>query len=98
MTTMDYGASAHEQQRLEERMRDEMEHAHRHTANAKAHHHVTELGNSGIREDPFDVVLRNGDGGGEDRRNRTDPSDNLECGRLDRCAVTVSAHQRKNPR
>src|ERR1041385_9360614 len=74
MTTVNHRACAHEQQRLEERVRDEMEHANRHAADAEAHHHVTELRDGGICEYALDVVLRDGDRGGENSGDGADPS------------------------
>ncbi len=68
VAAVDHRAGAQEQQRLEERVRDQMEHADRHAADAQAHHHVTELRNRGVSEDAFDVVLRDRDARGEDRR------------------------------
>ena len=61
MAAVDDRAGAEEQQRLEERVGDQMEHAHRHAADAEAHHHVAELRDGGVGEDAFDVVLRDGD-------------------------------------
>ena len=78
MAAVNHRAGAEEQQRLEERVRDEMEHAHRHAADAQAHHHVAELRNGGVSEDALDVVLRDGDGGGEDRGDRADPGHDLK--------------------
>ena len=58
---------AHEQQRLEERVRDQMEHPHRHAAHAKPHHHVAKLRNSRVSQNALDVVLRDRDQRGKDR-------------------------------
>ena len=55
------GASTEEEQRLEEGVRDEVEHADCGATDAEADHHVTELRDGGVGEDAFDVVLRDGD-------------------------------------
>src|SRR5438445_12105271 len=51
MAAVDDRACAHEQQRFEEGMRDEMEHPDRYAAHSQAHHHKPKLGDSGISED-----------------------------------------------
>ena len=64
---MNDGACAEEEQRLEEGVGDEVEHAHGDAAEAEAGHHVAELRDGGVGEDALDVVLRDGDERGEDR-------------------------------
>src|ERR1700720_491420 len=57
----DDGAGAQEQQRLEERVRAEMEHGLRRPAQPYTHDHVAKLGERRISENAFDVVLLDGD-------------------------------------
>jgi hypothetical protein len=78
VAAVDDGACAQEEQRLEEGMRDEMEHADGDAADAEAHHHVAELRDGGVGEDALDVVLRDGDERAEERRERADPGDDRE--------------------
>ena len=73
MAAVDDRAGTEEEQRLEERMGDQVEHAHRHTAHAQPHHHVAKLGNRGISQNAFDIVLRHRDARGEDGGNRANP-------------------------
>ena len=73
-------ARAHEQERLEEGVGDEVEHADGDAAEAEASHHVAELGDGGVGEDALDVVLRDGDEGGKDRGGCADPGDDGEGG------------------
>ena len=75
---MDDGAGAEEEQRLEEGVGDEVEHADGDAADAEAHHHVAELRNGGVGEDALDVVLRDGDQRGEEGGDRADPGDDLQ--------------------
>ena len=71
-------ARAHEQERLEKRVRDEVEHSDRDAADAEADHHVAELRNGGVGEHAFDVGLRDGDERGEDGGDGANPSDDLK--------------------
>src|ERR1035437_5657442 len=99
MAAVDDRAGTEEQQRLEKSVRDEMKHADRHAADAEAHHHVTKLRNSGVSEDAFDVVLRDGDARGKNRGDGTNPSDD---GQRSRNVNSVSpydaakGHERRN--
>jgi hypothetical protein len=65
---MDHAAGAEEEQRLEEGVGIEVEHADavglRH---GEADEHVAELTDGGVRQHPLDVVLHQRDGGGEER-------------------------------
>ena len=60
-----------EQQRLEERVREQVEHAGRvaerigHRRHAQGKHHVAQLAERGERQHALDVVLRDADDGGE---------------------------------
>ena len=74
---VDDGAGAEEEQGFEEGVGDEVEHADGGAADAEAHHHVAELGDGGVGEDALDVLLRDGDGGGEEGGDGADPGDDL---------------------
>ena len=63
---------AEEQQRLEEGVGDQVEHRRRIGADAGGEEHVAELAAGRIGDDPLDVVLRQADGGGEERRRGAD--------------------------
>ena len=78
VAAVNHRARAEEKQRLEEGVRDQVEHAHRHAAHAETRHHVAELRNRRVSEDALDVVLRHGDQRGKDRRDRADPGDDGE--------------------
>ena len=90
---VDHAARAEEQQRLEERMGHEVEHPGRVRAGADADEHVTELGHGGIREHALDVPLLEGDGGGEQRRERADPRDHGTAERRQREQHPTTGHQ-----
>ena len=74
-------AGTHEEQRFEEGVGDEVEHADGDAAEAQAGHHVAELRNGGIGEDALDVVLCDGNEGSENRSGCADPGDDCESGR-----------------
>ena len=61
-------AGAEEHQGLVERVGDEHEHRARVEAHARGHEHEPELADRGVRENPLDVVLGEGAGRGEQRR------------------------------
>ncbi len=63
---VDHAAGAEEQQRLEEGVRHDVEHAGRIRADAEAEKHVAELRDRGVREDLLDVVLYQADGRRQD--------------------------------
>ncbi len=72
---VDHGAGTEEEARLEERVREDVEHPRRERADAAREEHVAELRDRGVREDALDVVLREPDRGSEDRRPGADPGD-----------------------
>ena len=57
MDGVDQAPGAEEQQRLEERVGEEVEDRRVRSADPERRHHVGELTDRGIREDAFDVVL-----------------------------------------
>ena len=63
MHRVDDRARAEEQQRLEEGVREQMEHADRIGADAHGDEHVAELRTGRIGDDALDVVLHKPDGG-----------------------------------
>ncbi len=73
VAAVDHRTRAHKEQRLEERVRNQVEHAHRHAAHAQARHHVTQLRNRRISQNTFDIVLRDCDQRGKQRRGRAHP-------------------------
>ena len=69
---MHHTARGQEEQRFEERMRREVEHAGGHHHDAHGQEHVAQLADGRIGEDPLKVPFNQGHGGGEERRHRTD--------------------------
>ncbi len=78
VAAVDDGAGAHEEKGLEEGVREQVKHADGDAAHAEAHHHVAELRHGGVGEDAFDVVLGDGDAGGENGGDGADPGDDLQ--------------------
>ena len=72
MHRVDHGACAEEQQRLEERMREQVEDGRAIRADAASNEHVAELGARRIGDDALDVVLHKADGRGEKCRDGAD--------------------------
>ena len=74
-----------------------MKHAHGHAAHPEAGHHVAKLRNRGVGENAFDVILRDGDERGKNRRRRANPDDDRE---RHGCAAGLRSglHQRINTR
>ena len=62
---MDHAARAEEEQRLEERVRHQVEDARAERADAAGQKHVAELADRGVGENFLDVGLHQADGGGE---------------------------------
>ena len=93
VAAVDDGAGAEEEQRLEERVREQMEHPDRHATDAQAHHHVAELRHGGVGEDALDVRLRHGDERAEDGRERAYPRDGSKRDRLGHAGL-LQLHQR----
>ena len=59
---VDHRARSKEQQRLEERMREHMEHTRRECAHAQRQEHVSQLRDRRVGQHPLDVVLHQADG------------------------------------
>ena len=74
-------AGAQEQQRLEKRVRGQMEHRRRRAAQADGHDHVAELRERRVGDDAFDVVLLDGDERGEQRGESADVGDDVQARR-----------------
>ena len=91
MHRVDHGARAKEQERLEEGMGEQMEHADRIGAHAHCDEHVAELRTGRVSDHALDVVLHEADSRGEECRGRADQRD--ESLRLRR-----KLEQRREPR
>ena len=72
---MDHGARAQEQERFEEAVRQEVEHARVRRAGAGRGHHVAELRHRRVREDALDVVLHARQRRRQQGREGADPTD-----------------------
>ena len=68
----DHRAGAEEQQRLEERVRHQVEHGDRVGRSAERHRHVAELRQRRVGDDALDVVLDDAEKAHEERRDRAD--------------------------
>ncbi len=68
----DHRAGREEQQRLEERVRHQVEHARGIRGQAQRHRHVTQLRERRIRDHALDVVLHDAEEAHEERRGRAD--------------------------
>src|ERR1019366_2180348 len=77
---VDDGAGAEEEQRLEERVRENVKDAGGEGSNTERKEHVAELRDGGIGEYALDVVLYEADGGGEDGGQGTNDGDRLHRG------------------
>ena len=75
---MNHRARAQEEQRLEERVRHQMEDSGRVRGHAAGQKHVAELRNRGVSQDALDVGLRQAHGGGKDCRKAADDRDDLQ--------------------
>ena len=65
---VDDGTRTEEQQRLEEGVGEDVEHASGERAHAQSEKHVAQLRDRGVGQHALDVVLHQSDGGGEDAR------------------------------
>ena len=77
MHAMNDGSRTEEQQRLEEGVGDHVEDGGDVGADADSEEHVPELADRRVRQHLLDVVLGDGDGGGEQCRERTHPRDQV---------------------
>jgi hypothetical protein len=65
---------------------------------AHAEEHVAELRNRGVREDLLDIVLRQADGGGEERRRDADDRDtSMAAGRVHEDGPRARTSCRRRP-
>ena len=71
--------AAEEEQRLEERVREQVEDGHRIRAHAQRQEHVAELADRGVGQHALDVVLHQGDGGRQNRGERADDRHDQTC-------------------
>ncbi len=69
---LDHRAGREEQQRLEECMRDEVEHARHVSSKAHRRHHETQLADRGIGQHALNVILPDSDARREERRGSAD--------------------------
>ena len=110
MAAEDHAAGREEQERLEERMSQQVQQPRRPAADAEGQHHVAELTDRRIRQDSLDVGLHDGDGRGQDERDgpgvgddeqhfgreqRKRPTDEVDAGRHHRGRVDEGAHRRR---
>ncbi len=65
---MNHTSGSQEETPFEKGVRHQVENGHEKSAHATGQKHVTELGDGGVGKNFFDVVLRNGDCCGHDRR------------------------------
>ena len=72
---MDDRTRAKEQHRLEEGMREQVEHRHRIDAHTRRHEHIAKLRHGRIGDDALDVVLHQTNGRRDEGRQRTDHHD-----------------------
>ena len=74
---MDHRPGTQKQHRLEERMRQQVEHGDRIDADTGGHEHVAQLRTGRIGDHPLDVVLHQPHSGREKRRQRAEEHDHL---------------------
>ena len=75
---MDYAAGAQKQQGLKKGVRHQVEHRSAKSAHAAGHHHITELADGGVSQNPFNVGLQDADGCGIERRDTADDRHNQQ--------------------
>ena len=97
MAAVNHRARAHKQQRLEERMRDQVEHADSHAAHPQPRHHVAKLRHGRVGQNALDVVLRNCNQRSKNRGECTHPSDDGQRRRRP-TRQRARMHERKNAR
>ena len=78
---VDDTSGAQEEEGLEKGVRHEVEDSRREGAHPARQEHVAKLADGGVSEDPFDVVLHQGDGGGQQGGRRPDDGDRHQSGR-----------------
>ena len=81
MQCMDHCSCRKEQPRFEKRVRGEVEHRGRRATETDGHDHVAQLRQGRVGEDAFDVVLLDGDDGGQQCSEATDARDDVWCER-----------------
>jgi hypothetical protein len=74
----DHGAGGEEEQRLEERVRHQVEHRDRVRRGAERDRHVAELRQRRVGDDALDVVLDDAEKAHEERRDRADDEDHRQ--------------------
>jgi hypothetical protein len=94
---VDDAAGAEEEERLEERVRHEVEDRRPGDADAERQEHVAELAHRRVGEHLLDVHLRRRDDAGEERRRRADDGDDRERRRRER-VEPLEAGQEVHPR
>jgi hypothetical protein len=88
---VDDRAGAEEQQGFEGGVGEEVEHARRPRPHPEGRDHVAQLGDGGVGEDPFDVVLDEGQTGGDEHGDTGDESDEVEAAGFDGEALPEDA-------
>ena len=83
MHRVDHRSCAKEQQCLEERVGEQMEHRRTRRANASGNEHIAELRTGRIGDHPFDVPLRGANCRGEEQRRGANGGDNAHSDRAD---------------
>ncbi|MPM54767.1 hypothetical protein SDC9_101547 [bioreactor metagenome] len=76
--THDHGTGTKEQQRLEERVRHQVEHGHRVGGHTQRNGHVTQLRERGVRDHALDVVLDDAQDTHEQRGDGADHEDQVQ--------------------
>ncbi len=77
---MHHTPGSQKQEALEEGMRVQVEHSGRIGSDTASDKHVSDLRDCRVGQNPLDVVLREGHGGGIDSRDSTNDGDNLGSG------------------